>query len=93
MNGHTMSYCKNWVCQMSLQDGSMFIDTKTKMCSCQISSECLERFKKNSLDFLRKYVAVVKTMIYSYPPKMKEQSKSVTSADKVMMLVVCDSKG
>lgn len=72
-----------------------------------ISKKCLDKFKRNSNEFLRRYVTVDETWIHYYTPEMKEQSKQWTSPDerapkkaktipsagKVMATVFWDSKG
>ena len=72
-----------------------------------ISKKCLDKFKRNSNEFLRRYVTVDETWIHYYTPEMKEQSKqwtspgerapkkakTIPSAGKVMATVIWDSKG
>lgn len=72
-----------------------------------ISKLCLDKFKCNSSEFLRRYVTVDETWIHYYTPETKEQSKqwtspnerapkkakTVRSAGKIMATVFWDSKG
>ena len=69
------------------------------------SEHCLDMFKRNPKDFLRRFVTVDETWIHHYTPEMKEQSKqwishgepapkkakTVPSAGKVMATVFWDS--
>lgn len=71
------------------------------------SKLCLDMFKRNPKEFLRRFVTVDETWIHHYTPEMKEQSKqwtssgehapkkakTVPSAGKVMATVFWDSKG
>lgn len=73
----------------------------------QISQECLDRFKSNTTDFLRRFVTTDETWVHHYIPESKIQSKqwtekgspapkkgkAVKSAGKVMASVFWDSKG
>jgi histone-lysine N-methyltransferase SETMAR len=72
-----------------------------------ISRSCLERFKRNEKDFLRRFITVDETWVHHYTPETKEQSKqwtakdeptpkkakTVSSAGKVMATVFWDSYG
>ncbi|XP_076546269.1 uncharacterized protein LOC143305669 [Osmia lignaria lignaria] len=67
----------------------------------QISQDCLDRFKKNTTNFIRRFVTTDETWIHHYTPKSKQQSKqwkhsdspppkkakSILSAKKVMASV------
>lgn len=71
------------------------------------SEHCLDMFKRNPKEFLRRFVTVDETWIHHYTPEMKEQSKqwtspgepapkkakTVPSAGKVMATVFWDSRG
>lgn len=73
----------------------------------KISKQSLELFKRNSSEFLRRFVTVDESWIHHYTPEMKEQSKqwtsagerapkkakTVPSAGKVMATVFWDSHG
>lgn len=72
-----------------------------------ISELCLNKFKSNPNEFLRRFVTVDETWIHHYTPEMKEQSKqwtargesapkkakTVPSAGKVMATIFWDSRG
>jgi len=72
-----------------------------------ISQECLDMFKRNSTEFLRRFITVDETWIYHYTPETKQQSKQWVeaggsapkkaktdpSAGKVMATVFWDSQG
>lgn len=71
------------------------------------SAECLELFKKNPVDFKRRFVTMDETWIHHYTPESKIQSKqwtghgesfpkkakTIQSAGKVMASVFWDAKG
>lgn len=71
------------------------------------SEHCLNMFKRNPKEFLRRFVTVDETWIHHYTPETKEQSKqwtspgetapkkakTVPSAGKVMATVFWDSQG
>ena len=71
------------------------------------SEHCLDMFKRNPKEFLRRFVTVDETWIHHYTPEIKEQSKQWTSpgepaprkaktgpsAAKVMGTVFWDSRG
>src|ERR1700712_1634247 len=71
------------------------------------SKDCLDMFKRNPKEFLRRFVTVDETWIHHYTPETKEQSKqwtspgerapkkakTVISAGKVMATVFWDSQG
>ena len=73
----------------------------------QLSQECLSRFKKNTADFVRRFVTTDETWVHYYTPETKLQSKQwtesgssapkkamvVKSAGKVMASVFWDAKG
>ncbi|XP_017794503.1 PREDICTED: uncharacterized protein LOC108576094 [Habropoda laboriosa] len=73
----------------------------------QDSQDCLDRFKKNTTDFIRRFVTTDETWIHHYTPESKEQSeqwkrsgspppkkaKSILSAGKVMASIFWDAKG
>lgn len=73
----------------------------------QISQECLDRFMKNTTDFVRRFVTTDETWVHYYTPETKLQSKQWTepggsapkkaktfkSAGKVMASVFWDAKG
>ncbi|XP_011873175.1 PREDICTED: histone-lysine N-methyltransferase SETMAR-like [Vollenhovia emeryi] len=69
----------------------------------QISQECLERFKKNTSDFVRRFVTT-ETWVHNYKPEVKQQSthsdspppkktKVVPSTGKVVASIFWDAKG
>jgi histone-lysine N-methyltransferase SETMAR len=72
-----------------------------------ISQECLDLFKRNPAEFLRRFITVDETWIHHYTPETKQQSKqwigagesvpkkakTVPSAGKVMATVFWDSRG
>lgn len=72
-----------------------------------ISKDCLDMFKRNPKEFLRRFVTVDKTWIHHYTPETKEQSKqwistgerapkkakTTISAGKVMATVIWDADG
>ncbi|XP_014486230.1 PREDICTED: histone-lysine N-methyltransferase SETMAR-like [Dinoponera quadriceps] len=72
-----------------------------------ISKECLDRFQRDTTDFLRRFVTVDKIWIHRYTPESKKQPKRWTlaekpvpkkaktshSAGKVMTTVFWDSHG
>lgn len=71
-----------------------------------ISEQCLELFKRNSKETLRRFVTVDETWIHWYTPETKEQSnqwtpgeralkktKTIQSAGKVMATVFRDYQG
>ena len=54
--------------------------TPDKKCNRETTSEqCLTLFKRNSKEFLRRFVTVDETWIHRYTPETKEQSKQWTS--------------
>ena len=71
------------------------------------SKHCLDMFKRNRKEFLRRFVTVDETWIHHYTPETKEQSKqwtesgesapkkakTVPSAGKIMATVFWDSRG
>jgi len=71
------------------------------------SKQCLEQFKRNPKEFLRRVVTVDETWIHHYTPETKQQSKQwispgesapkkakmVPSAGKVMATIFWDAKG
>jgi histone-lysine N-methyltransferase SETMAR len=71
------------------------------------SAKCLEMYRRNPSEFLRRYITVDETWIHHYTPETKEQSrqwtnrgeptpkkaKTILSAGKVMATVFWDSKG
>ena len=71
------------------------------------SGHCLDMFKLNPKEFLRRFVTADETWIHHYMPEIKEQSKQwtspgehapkkakrVPSARKIMATVFWDSKG
>lgn len=72
-----------------------------------ISQECLDLFKRNPTEFLRRFITVDESWIHHYTPETKQQSKqwigpgesapkkakTVPSAGKVMATVFWDSRG
>jgi len=71
------------------------------------SKQCLERFKRNPKEFLRRVVTVDETWIHHYTPETKQQSKqrispgesapkkakTVPSAGKIMATIFRDTNG
>lgn len=84
--------------------GSPFTHSGTKTKSCD---NCLDLFKRNPNQFLRRFVTVDETWIHHYTPETKIQSgqwilpgerapkkaQTVQSAGKVMATVFWDSQG
>lgn len=78
-----------------------------KLVRMQISRECLERFRKNKVDFMRRFITTDETWVHHYTPETKQQSKqwrhsgspppkkakAVASAGKVMASIFWDAKG
>lgn len=72
-----------------------------------ISQQCLDLYKRNPTEFLRRFITVDETWVHHYTPETKEQSKqwvgpgetapkkakTVPSAGKVMATVFWDCKG
>lgn len=72
-----------------------------------ISVQCLDLFKKDPKDFMRRFVTMDETWVHHYTPETKQQSmqwkhpgsptpkkaKSVPSAGKVMASIFWDAKG
>jgi histone-lysine N-methyltransferase SETMAR len=46
----------------------------------KISEQCLERFNKNTNDFVRRFITMDETWIHRYTPESKQQSKQWTVA-------------
>ena len=44
------------------------------------SQACLDRFKRNKMDFKRRFITIDETWIHHYTPEAKEQSKQWTEA-------------
>ena len=44
------------------------------------SEHCLDMFKRNPKEFLRRFVTVDEIWVHHYTPEMKEQSKQYTSS-------------
>lgn len=96
---HMKKICARWVPRL--------LTPEQKRIRMRTSLECLELFKKDSMDFLRRFVTVDETWIHHYTPETKQQSKqwtargeptpkkakTVPSAGKVMATVFWDSKG
>ena len=73
----------------------------------KISQACLDRFKRNKMDFKRRFITVDVTWIHHFTPEIKEhpkhwteaggsepkKAKTVQSAGKVMASVFWDYKG
>ena len=73
----------------------------------KISQACLDRFKRNKMDFKRRFITVDETWFHHFTPETKEQSKqwteaggsapkkakTVQSAGKVMVMVFWVKKG
>jgi hypothetical protein len=69
--------CAKWVPRLLTED-----QKRTRM---KIFEECLERFNKNKIDFVRRLITMDKIRIHHYTPESKQQSKQWTEAkeDKV----------
>lgn len=88
-----------WVPRLLTPDNKRLRETMSK--------QCLDRFKQNPKEFLRRIVTVDETWIHYYTPDTKRQSKqwifpgesapkkakTVPSAGKVMATIFWDSKG
>lgn len=59
----------------------------------QLSKECLERFKKNATDFMRRFVTTDETWVYYYTKFQSNQNSASKKANKVMASVFWDAKG
>jgi transposase len=59
--------CARWVPRLLTAD-----QKRTRM---KISEQCLERFKRNKTDFVRRFITVDETGIHHYTPESKHQSK------------------
>jgi len=91
--------CARWVLHLLTAD-----QKRTHM---KISEQCLGRFNKNKIDFVRRFITMDETWIHHYTPESKQQSKqwteascsapkktrSVPSAGKVMASVFWDAEG
>jgi hypothetical protein len=91
--------CTKWVLRLLTAD--------QKCTHMKISEQCLERFNKNKIDFVHRFITMDKTWIHHYTPESKQQSKrwteaacsapkktrSVPSAGKVTALVFWDAEG
>jgi histone-lysine N-methyltransferase SETMAR len=91
--------CARWVPRLLTAD-----QKRTHM---KISEQCLERFNKNTTDFVRRFITMDETWIHHYTLESTEQSKqwrkagcsvpkkirSVPSAGKVMASVFWDAEG
>jgi len=62
--------CARWVPRLLTAD-----QKRTRM---KISELCLERFKKNKTDFVRRFITMDETWIHHYTPESKQQSKQWT---------------
>lgn len=83
------------------------LSVENKRVRCQLSQAGLDRFNRNRVDFLRRFVTMDETWVHYYTPETKEQSKQwvhrgspppkkakvVASAGKVMASVFWDAKG
>lgn len=83
------------------------LTVEQKLTRKTVSSECLDLFNRNSVDFLRRFVTMDETWIHHYTPETKQQSKqwtakgepapkkakTVPSAGKVLASVFWDAKG
>jgi len=71
-----------------------------------VSQECLNIFKRNPTNFLRRFITVDETWIHHYTPEMKQseqwveaggsapkKAKTVPSAEKMMATIFWDSYG
>jgi transposase len=59
--------CARWVPRLLTAD-----EKRNRM---KISEQCLERFNKNKIDFLRRFITTDETWIQHYTPESKQQSK------------------
>jgi histone-lysine N-methyltransferase SETMAR len=96
---HMKKICARWVPRL--------LTPEQKRIRMTTSAECLKIFKKDSTDFLRRFVTMDETWIHHYTPETKQQSKqwtapgeptpkkakTVPSAGKVMASVFWDAKG
>jgi histone-lysine N-methyltransferase SETMAR len=57
--------CARWVPRLLTAD-----QTRTRM---NISEQCLERFNKNKIYFVRRFITMDETWIYHYTPESKQQ--------------------
>lgn len=91
--------CARWVPRL--------LNDEQKKQRVNVSKECLELFRRNPNEFLRRFITVDETWIHHYTPETKEQSKQWTksgepapkkakmtlSAGKVMATVFWDARG
>ena len=52
-----------------------FLTVDQKRIRMKISQACLDRFKRNKMDFKRRFITVDETWIHHFTPETKEQSK------------------
>jgi hypothetical protein len=58
----------------------LLLKEKKKRTGMKISEQCLERFNKNKIDFVRQFITMDETWICHYTPASKQQSKQWTEA-------------
>jgi len=58
------------------------LTVKQKRNRMTTSEHCLDMFKHNPKEFLRRFITVDETWIHHYTPEMKKQSKQWTSLDE-----------
>lgn len=83
-----------------------FVKCGLKRIRMQIFQDCLDHFKRNTIDFIRRFVTTYETWIHHYIPESKQKSKqwkhddsplpekakSVLSAGKVIASIFWDAK-
>ena len=57
-----------------------FLTVDQKRIRMQISEHCLDRFKANTVDFVRRFVTMDETWVHHFTPDSKQQSKHWTEA-------------
>lgn len=91
--------CARWVPHL--------LNADQKQMRKRFSQQCLDRFKRDPTDFVRRFVTMDETWVHHYTPETKQQSKqwvkaggpapkkakSIPSAGKVMASVFWDAKG
>jgi hypothetical protein len=59
--------CARWLPRLLTAD--------QKLVHIKISEQCLERFNKNKIDFVRRFITMDEARFYHYTPEYKQQSK------------------
>jgi hypothetical protein len=57
--------CARWVLRLLTAD--------QKCTRMKISEQCLERFNKNKIDFVHRFITMDETWIHHYTPESKQQ--------------------